>query len=132
MKDFSQTAASSVDVNEFDQQTNWMSLKEAQGHTLVVMSANKANTKYGVKYFVHVIIEGDEEAVEYTISASEQSAIFAQITAIVDADGADGFPFRCVVKPIGRTFQLDAAPPRRQAPAARPRPVPAPDGDSPF
>lgn len=132
MKSFGQTGGSQVDTTSYDVETNWMSLKEADGQTFVVISANKATTKWGEKYFLKVIVEGDDDAVEYTISASAQSAIFAQLDAAIESDGSETFPFRATVKSIGRTYEL-VDPPARKVPSRPGRPATRPqEEESPY
>lgn len=106
MKSFSDTPGAQVDASQYDVQTNWLKAAEAVGHTLNVMSANISDTQFGSKAFLHVIVDGDEEAVEYTISFSALSAVYAQISAMLEDKKSDSFPFQCSIAQLGRTFQL--------------------------
>lgn len=113
MKDFDESLDDDIDLESYEHdETNWLGAKDAQGFTLIAMSCNPAKTKYGPKQFLHVVLEDDTEAVEYTVSFSEKSAAYAQLQRILDTRGADGFPFRCRIEGIGRTFKLVKAPPR--------------------
>lgn len=132
MKSFGDTSGSQVDTAAFEVETNWMSIKEAVDQVFTVLSANKAETKFGWKYFLHVVVNGDEDAVEYTISVSAQSAIYAQLESIFEAEGQAAFPFKATVKSLGRTYQL--ADPEERVKPKRPAGVPSKSntGQSPF
>lgn len=116
VKSFSDTAGVDVNVDDFNQPTHWMTVKEAENQIFVVTSANKAETKWGTKYFIHAIVEGDEDAVEYTISASDQSALFHQIEVAIANEGKDAFPFRAQVVAVGRTYAFQDPPAKKSPP----------------
>lgn len=119
MKNFGQTTGADVDTTEFQEETHWMTVKEAVGQTLIVRKAHTGKTQWGTKYFITVNIENDEEAVDYTISASDNSALYHQIEMIVLNDGNKGFPFRATVRQVGRTYEFADAP-ERKAPSRAP------------
>lgn len=117
MRDFSETtAAQTVTEDDFYGETNWLSAYDAKQYTLIVLSANFGNTReYGEKCFLHVSIEDDTEAVEYTISFTPRSMVFAQIKEMLDTEGAEAFPFRAVITDVGKTYRLSGAPKRQSA-----------------
>lgn len=141
MRNFDETPGASVDADSFEQEeTIWLRPSDAVGLDLVVLSASRGLTQYGPKLFAHVIQEDDPEATEYTVSFSERSAAYAQLSAILEAREEGAFPFRAAIAPVGKTYKLVAATPHEtprgkapmRGPATPARTVTTKSTDIPF
>lgn len=107
MRDFSETVGNEIDTSDMEQPTNWMKLPEIVGQKLVVLRANKGKSQWGPKYYIHFVLDGDPDAVEYTASFPQYSAVYVQLETL-EAD-EEAYPFRCRLEKSGKTYKLAGA-----------------------
>lgn len=113
MRSFEETSAAMIGDEEYEAsqfgETNWLSPSAIVGkYNMILLSTNTGNNGYGEKTFVHWIIEGDPDAVEYTSSFSQKSKVWDQCVALQleHAKSGNVFPLRCSVAMVGKTYKL--------------------------